>query len=163
MASLTPLEYGSVVWKGVALVGDTLDDVDEDPDMSLLEGTVTLKASPNAILVPTATPPATGLPIPIVGDVVAGILSRNGQPRVKVVATDTEVTNPTGFTYTATFDIMYDGTRVNYGPIVGIEVPSGSTVDLTLVAPTPSNGASPLLPSSYYLDPDDENVLIVNI
>lgn len=145
MASLTSLEYGSFTWRAVAIAGDTVADVDEDPDMENLTGTVTLTPVPKYLLVPGATPPATALPIPVVGTMSGGLMTKNGQPRVKVVATNSTATNPTGFTYTASFDLMYNGTRVSLPDLTGLQVGVGETVDLTSKTPSSSLAGIPII------------------
>ncbi len=135
--TLSPLVYGKVVGRFLAIVGDSNSDLDLDPDAIPLTGTVTFVPRPSSVLVQTAQPaPATVLPMTVTATLDAsGYISRNGQQGVYLVATNDPSVNPTNFTYTVNFlNFAAAGVGVSYGSF-DISVPANGTVDLALVAP----------------------------
>lgn len=135
--TLSPLVYGKVVGRFLAMVGDSTADADAFPDAVPVSGFVTFTARPSSVLVQSGVPaPATVLPFPVTATLDSdGYLSRNGARGVWLVASDDPSVNPTGFTYTVTFsNLAAAGSAVQYGAF-DISVPAGGTVDLTLVAP----------------------------
>lgn len=139
MADLNPLVYGHVVGRFLALVGDSVDAL-ENPDAAPMVGTVTFTPSIPYALVANGVPtPATVLPRPIVVTLnVDGEIEWNGLDGIYLPATDDPNLNPTDFTWQAAFDISYEGVVVPYGPI-NFQLPNGTEVDLTLVAPVASS------------------------
>ena len=131
MADLTPLTYGKVIGRFLAIIGDTAD-ASPYPDAVAPSGTITFTPTlSNFIKVSGATPtPATAvlrpIDVPIDTD---GYLSWNGQDGVHLVATDDPVI-ATEFTYTVTFNLTYEGVSIPI-PAKVINVPAGSTYDLS--------------------------------
>lgn len=136
------------------------------PDMGMILGTVTFTASTTSIAYPaTATPVA--MPT-ITANVVNGGLAPAGDPSnvngVSLPATDSASTNPTGFTWTATFNLKRADT---FAPItvapVTFAVPTGTTVVLSLTAfvgATPS-GAGPI--GGTNLLPTNADAIVSNL
>lgn len=155
---LSPLVYGKVVGKLLAGIIDS-PDVGEVPDFPPLEGRVTFTAEVPKYLVPLADPPATVVPLShdlytcVLDD--EGFLTWRGKRGVYLAAPVAGSMNPTGWTWTVSFDLTYLGTRVPMAPF-SIDVPAytpgpdeedpdtGSIglVDLTLVSPVPSSAGN---------------------
>lgn len=155
---LSPLVYGKVVGKLLAGIIDS-PDVGEVPDFPPLEGRVTFTAEVPKYLVPLADPPATVVPLShdlytcvLDGE---GFLTWRGKRGVYLAAPVTGTMNPTGWTWTVSFDLTYLGTRVpmasfsinvpEYTPGPDEEDPdTGSVglVDLTIVSPVPSSAGN---------------------
>jgi hypothetical protein len=156
MADLPPLAYGKVIGRFLANVSDG-PDIDSLPEFPPLEGTVTFTAQTPKILVAEAAPdPATVVQLP--EHYVAtldedGYLTWRNQRGVRLIAPNGD-TNPTGWTWRATFNFTYDGERVPFAAFsfpVPAYIPgpdpedpdedSTGLVDLTRVSPVPaSNG-----------------------
>ncbi|MET7752298.1 MULTISPECIES: hypothetical protein [Actinomycetes] len=132
-------------------------DIDDTPEFVPLTGTVTFTAGAPKVLVPNATPdPATYVQLPKYYECQLdefGYITWRGGRGVKLVAPN-EQTNPTAWTWKATFDLYYEGEKVEMAPF-SFEVPeyipgpdpahpdvdSVGLVDLTEVSPVPaSNG-----------------------
>jgi hypothetical protein len=141
--SLSPLVYGKVIGRYVAIIADTPADPDLDPDVLPMSGKVTITPSPSRLLVATAVPaPATVIPTPVVVTLDdEGYLSHNGDRGVYVIASDDPSTNPTAFTYRVSFDLQLGNVKVPC-PSFDIEVPAGGVVDLTKDAPVPASPGS---------------------
>jgi len=141
--SLSPLVYGKVTGRYVAIIADTPADPDLDPDVLPMSGKVTITPSPSRLLVATAVPaPATVIPTPVVVTLdEEGYLSHNGDRGVYVIASDDPSTNPTAFTYRVSFDLQLGNVKVPC-PSFDIEVPAGGVVDLTKDAPVPASPGS---------------------
>jgi hypothetical protein len=139
MADLSPLTYGKVTGRFLAVVADTAD-AGSNPDAVPLQGTVTFRASIPAALVATASPsPATVVPAPVVTTLdVDGDLSLDGVKGVYLVATDDAALNPSDFTYLVSFNLTLAGNPVTY-PSFSIAVPAGSISDLATLAPVPAS------------------------
>ncbi len=152
---LSPLKYGKVVGRLLAGVIDS-PDVGEIPDFPPLSGRVMFTASVPKFLVPLAVPPATVAPLTdtlymcVLDD--EGFLTWRGKRGVYLAAPLAGTMNPSGWTWTVTFDLSYLGTPVRIAPFA-IDVPEyiagpdeddpdeGSTglVDLALASPVPSS------------------------
>lgn len=146
--TLTPLKYGKVVGRYVAIVGDGTD-ADVYPDASALAGTITFTPSPESFTVVAANPdPVTVVPQTIVATLDSdGYITFNGQKGVWLAATDDTSTNPSGFTYTVQYNLTYSGTVVKKNKF-SISVPASDPTnpatftDLANAAPAvTSNGA----------------------
>ena len=135
MADLSPLTYGQVVGRFLAIVGDSIDSGDS-PDAVPFTGTVTFTPALTRAQVASAEPdPAVIVPMPVVVPLdTSGYLSWAGQTGVHLLATDDESINPTGFTYSVSFQLTLEGAPIPF-PVFNIEVPAGETVDLTLATP----------------------------
>lgn len=98
-----------------------------------LRGSVTLTPDSGGVRAPLE--PATYLDSVTAQLDPSGNLWFRGSVGVVLVATDDPGTNPTGFTYTASFDFRGpDGKRVVYAPF-SFSLPAGSVVDLAVAAP----------------------------
>lgn len=148
MAETLPnLTYGTVTGRFLAAVADTVDDLDKNPDGVPLSGTVKFTPSVSALLLTSSNPPITVLPAAITATLDAeGYISLNGERGVNLIATDTMDTSPTAFTYEVSFqNIRYaGGANIPY-PSFSIEVPADRLTDLTLTAPVPSSGGTPVV------------------
>ncbi|OBA62177.1 hypothetical protein A5780_19145 [Nocardia sp. 852002-20019_SCH5090214] len=132
-------------------------DIDDTPEFVPLTGTVTFTAGAPKVLVPNASPdPATYVQLPKYYECQLdefGYLTWRGGRGVKLVAPNAQ-TNPTAWTWKATFDLYYEGEKVEMAPF-SFELPeyipgpdpahpdvdSVGLVDLTEVSPVPaSNG-----------------------
>lgn len=138
MADLAPLTYGTVTGRFLAIIGDTADGL-EDPDAVPLVGTVTITPDlPYGLVINALPVPATILPRPVQITLDAnGYIEWGGNDYIKLLATDDGNVNPTNFTYTASFELTLDGVSIPYGPF-SFQLPGGTTVDLTTVAPLAS-------------------------
>lgn len=136
--SLSPLVYGQVVGRYVAIVADTPADPDLEPDVVPMSGRITLTPLPSRLLVATAQPaPVTVVPVSISAVLDdQGYLSLSGNRGVYVIATNDPATNPTSFSYRVTFELTLNGVKVPM-PSFDVMVPAGAVVDLTTVAPVP--------------------------
>jgi hypothetical protein len=155
---LAPLKYGKVVGRLLAGVIDS-PDVGEVPDFPPLEGRVMFTASVPKFLVPLADPPATVAPLSdtlymcVLDD--EGFLTWRGKRGVYLAAPVAGTMNPSGWTWTVTFDLSYLGTPVRV-PAFSIDVPeyipgpdednpddgSIGLVDLTVQSPVPSSAGN---------------------
>lgn len=155
---LAPLKYGKVVGRLLAGIIDS-PDIGEIPDFPPLEGRVTFTAAVPKFLVPLADPPATV--VPLTNDLYTcvlddeGYLTWRGKRGVYLAAPITGTMNPTGWTWTVTFDLTYLGTPVRIASF-NFQVPeytpgpdeddpdTGSVglVDLTIVSPVPSSAGN---------------------
>jgi hypothetical protein len=138
------MEYGTITGRLVAAVADTPDDPDVNPDIVPITGTVTFTPSVKAILV--ASESVTVVPVPIVASLDAnGYVSLNGVQSVTVLATNSTYYNPNGWTYRVSFDnLAANGRRVTFDPY-NIEVPVGSTIDLSSVTPVTGSTGTPIV------------------
>lgn len=155
---LSPLVYGKVVGRLLAGIIDS-PDIGEIPDFPPLEGRVTFTAAVPKFLVPLAEPPATV--VPLTNDLYTcvlddeGFLTWRGKRGVYLAAPLAGTMNPTGWTWTVSFDLTYLGTPVRISSF-NFEVPeytpgpdedepdTGSVglVDLTIVSPVPSSAGN---------------------
>lgn len=118
-------------------VSEDGSDADTDPTLTNVQGTVTFTCSAKMLRMPTKM--ATVVPLEFKGTFNAQgqlISISDGSVGIELPATDSTLFNPTGFTWTATFDLigLPDRHTVNLKPIT-FQVPEGSTVSLTAVTP----------------------------
>ncbi|MFI1914815.1 hypothetical protein [Nocardia sp. NPDC020380] len=153
MADLPPLKYGKVVGRFLANVIDG-SDIDDLPEFLGLSGTVTFTAEAPKILVAGAHPPVTYVQLPKYYECQLdqfGNLTWRGNLGVRLVA-PTSATNPSNWTWRASFDLYYEGERVpmdSFSFLVPEYIPgpdplnpdanSTGLVDLTLAAPVPAS------------------------
>ncbi|MFD4459789.1 hypothetical protein [Nocardia sp. NPDC058480] len=157
MADLPPLEYGKVVGRFLA---NTIDgpDIDDLPEFSPLSGTVTFTADAPKVLVAGAQPhPATYVQLPKHYECQLdefGYLTWRGRRGVRLVAPNAD-TNPSDWTWRVSFELDYDGDRIQLAPYnfhVPAYVPgpdpndpdvgSAGLIDLTLVSPVPASAGN---------------------
>lgn len=146
--TIPTLTYGKVVGRFLAAVADGTADTDLYPDGIPLTGTVIFTPSAPAVLVTDATPvPVTVLPAPIVTTLDSeGYISLNGVRGVFLLATDTQATNPTNFTYKVAFSkLQYAGTNTVQYPSFDIAVPAGTIRDLSTISPVPAANGAPII------------------
>lgn len=134
------LEYGKVVGKYVAYIGDLPNDVDFVPNKSPLSGTVTFSVTQSHFTADSATPPEEAVAFPITVPLDnTGRLSDQGQDGVWLIASEGNYLAPNSFTYTVSFDLNYQGKRVDR-PGFTIEVLATHTatdpLNLVTAAPT---------------------------
>lgn len=143
MANLTELSYGTVNGRFLAGIADTDADPDVEPDVVPMTGYVTFSATAGAIRVTGANPdPVTVFPQNIRADLdEEGYISIDGVRDITLWATDDPDGNPVNWQWRVAFKLSYNGVDFTY-PSFNFELPAGSTVDLTEVAPllTPSAG-----------------------
>ena len=125
-------------------VDDDGDDTDTDPEVSPVTGGVTFSASVPLIRIPGK--PATVIPLKFhaifnpSGRLVPKLGTGDG---IRLPATDSPLTNPTGFTWKVEFDIK-DATTGQPIKISSfdIQVPANATVDLTSLVPVASSAGT---------------------
>lgn len=139
------LQFGKVTGRFVAVVADSPEDSDSDPDVVPLQGVVTFTLKAPALLVPDAEPfPMTALPAPVSATLDnEGYLTLNGTRSVTLLASNGQH-NPTSTTYEVKFALKHGTISVPYSTF-NISVPAGETVNLTTVAPVPSSSGSPIV------------------
>lgn len=139
------LQFGKVTGRFVAVVADSPEDSDSDPDIVPLQGVVTFTLKAPALLVPDAEPfPMTALPAPVSATLDSeGYLTLNGTRSVTLLASNGQH-NPTSTTYEVKFALKHGTISVPYSTF-NISVPAGETVNLTTAAPVPSSSGSPIV------------------
>ncbi|MFE3196277.1 hypothetical protein ACFXHA_45280 [Nocardia sp. NPDC059240] len=156
MSDLPPLKYGRVVGRFLANIADG-PDVNDTPDFVPLAGTVTFTAGAPKVLVASAQPdPATYVQLPEYYECQLdefGYLTWRGGRGIRLVAPNGD-TNPTNWTWRASFNLTYQGKPVRLDSFAFLvppyvpgpnpehpDVDATGLVDLTLVSPVPaSNG-----------------------
>lgn len=136
------MQFGTITGRFLATVADTTADTDLDPDLLPITGKV--RFTPSMTSTVSQADGAIVLPTPITADLDAeGYVSLNGVRGIRLVATDSEGLNPTGFTYGVSFpELRYGSVSVTYRAF-NIELPAGSVVDLSQVTPVDSaNGVT---------------------
>jgi hypothetical protein len=133
------VQYGTVTGRFLATVADTTGDPDTFPDEVPVSGKVRFTPSVSAVIAETEG--AIVLPTPITADLDAeGYISLNGVRGVSLIATNSTGINPTNFTYTLAFiDLKYGTAALTYRAF-NMELPAGTTVDLSDVTPIPVSG-----------------------
>jgi hypothetical protein len=149
--TLAPLRYGKVVGRWVAIVGDSVSDVDKSPDAIPLTGTVVLTPQAPLLRVATATPvPTTAMPQEITCTVVNGYLTYGGDQFVWLLATDDPAVNPQNYTWRATVNLVNGATALNpYSFLFAVPTwdaaangGAGNPVDLTVDSPLQQDGST---------------------
>ena len=112
-------------------------DADTDPDLTVVSGDVIFTCSAPVLRMPTKL--ATVLPLEFKGEFDGqGRLVPKGSTElgIELPATDSELFNPTDFTWKVEFDLVQVENRhtVQIEPF-SFQVPEGTTQDLTLVMP----------------------------
>jgi len=140
MALPTNVSYGTVVGQFLLAYGDG-PDVDPRPDGVPAKGSIFFRPSPIKLLNPGAEPnPVTILPavVEAVLDAEGYLLGGDGERGMRLVATDDEDLNPSGWTWEVEFRLTdQDDVPVRI-PAFNIELPGETEVDLTTVSPVPS-------------------------
>lgn len=147
MALPSNVNYGTVVGQFLLAYADGID-ADVYPDGVPAKGFVYFRPSPIKLQDASASPnPVTILPavVECALDENGYLLGGDGTQGVRLVATDDADLNPTDWTWTVEFRLTdQDDVPVSL-PSFSIELPAGTEVDLTVVAPVAdSNG-------TYYL------------
>lgn len=133
-AATSFLAYGKVTDTFYGVLGDSDDDLDFDPDMSVVSGTVTFKPALTAPLLFTSAPFAAAI-VPVVGAYDSlGRLSLNGAVGVKLLSTDNPFESPISWNWRAEFNVQVGGIPVTR-PSFEFRLPGNSTVDLAVVQP----------------------------
>jgi hypothetical protein len=134
------LSYGTVTGRFILAYSDTID-AGAEPDAVPAAGSVFFTASPIFIKDTTASP----APVTILPAVVEATLNADGYicgfgttPGVNLVATDDPQGNPVNWTWSVEFRLT-DQSGIPF-PLPGFSfsLPSGQTVDLTVLSPVPS-------------------------
>lgn len=140
--------FGTVVGQFIATAADS-SDPDREPDVVPVQGTIIFTPQIPYVRNIGATPnPVTMLKVPIVG-----ILDSEGylcnpvidpetgfyQRGVPLIATDDPDINPVEWTYQVSYTLSLNGRQIVTPPNHPIVVPTGETVDLTLVGPVASS------------------------
>lgn len=140
------LTYGTVSWNVVQLLVDAPGDPDSLPEMSGVNGTVTI--APNVtgpFLATTSSPPVTIYNGPYTFSVLNGVMQdAQGNTHVNLVATDCPVINPQNWNYKATFALA-GSTRGSFT----FALPTNTNVDLTSVAPVSASAGVDVTSVSY--------------
>lgn len=135
------VQYGTVTWQAVSAVADG-PDVDGVPDAVAVTGTVIFTPSAKVLLA-TETKPVTVIATPVTYDLGLDGVLRDAQGRtgVMLVATDSPGITPTGWTWQVSYKLNKGLSRGSFS----FALPSGSTVDLTTVAPVDSSNGTPII------------------
>jgi len=135
------LPYGTVIGRFL-FVSQDRTDVDHDPDYTVVNGTVKFTCSAGTLKV--ATESLILVPLTFEADFDAEgwltpLFDTSETASIKLPATDSEIYNPTGFTWRVDFNIRdaATGNAIKI-PSFSIEVPEGETVDLADVIPVAS-------------------------
>jgi hypothetical protein len=134
------LSYGTVTGRFILAYGDS-NDSGAEPDAIPAAGAVYFTASPIFIKDVTASPAAVTI-LPAVVEATLdseGYICGYGTTRgVNLIATDDPQGNPVDWTWSVEFRLTdQDGTPVAL-PGFSFELPSGETVDLTVLSPVPN-------------------------
>lgn len=141
MTDFPDIGYGTVHGRFLAGVLDSPDS-GVAPDAEPLSGFVTFAPTASVIAVVSAAPPATFFPQPLTVKLdEQGRLSLDGSNDISLWATDDQSGNPYNWQWRVTFNLHHEGRGVFRAPF-NFELPMGSIIDLTVVAPvvTPSPG-----------------------
>lgn len=153
MPTLPPLVSGKVVGRLLAGVPDG-PDLGVAPENPPLVGQVHFRSDVPSVVVPSGSPsPAIVIPRTYTADLDAdGYLVWRGKRGIHLIAPTPATVNPSGWTWTVSFDLSHEGEIVTY-PAFHIFVPqytpgpdpddpdvgSVGLVDLALVAPAPAS------------------------
>ena len=136
-----PLEYGQVRWKAVQAVADTADG-DALPEAVPVTGSVTFDLMAPALFVPGVDPTTVFVQSHTYWFDLTGVLRDvQGRELISLIATDSETVTPTGATWRASPHLT-SGHRME--PFF-FELPAGTVVDLTEVAPVLSSTGVPII------------------
>jgi hypothetical protein len=115
------------------------DNVDPDtkPDLLVVTGKVTFTCSAVTLRMPTKLATVIPMSFDCVFDSNGNLIPDGGTGiGVELPATDSPLFNPTGFTWKVTFDLKEVATGFTVViPAFDIQVPTGTTTDLTLAMP----------------------------
>jgi hypothetical protein len=145
MALPAAVQYGTVTWTAVTAVADAAD-ADAQPDAVPVAGKVTFTPSATVLLA-TAGAPVTVIATPVTYDLDNNGVLRDSQGHtgVMLVATDSPGITPTGWTWNVSYRLNpVAGQGVSRGSF-SFALPSGSTVDLTTVAPVSASGGAAII------------------
>jgi hypothetical protein len=133
----TGIQFATATFWGNSAVGDTLDDLDRDPDMVPMRGVVSFVPNMERSTVPGAAPqPTTIFPKIIVCDLDSQgfLVDRTGSRDVRLVATgQTGVMSPPIQSYTVLFELVG---VAKFSKVVLL--PANETVDLSLAIEVPA-------------------------
>lgn len=131
--------YGRVSWRAVSAVADGTDD-DDLPDAVPVAGKVTFTPSARVLLATGATPPITVFSTSVTYELDStGVLrDSSGRDSITLLATDSPGLNPTGWTWTAEYLLNGGAARGSFA----FELPAGTQIDLTTVAPVGANNGT---------------------
>lgn len=116
-------------------------DADTDPTLQVVQGTVTFTCSAKLLRMPTKQTMLVPLEFKAKFDAQGRIVSiDDNSVGIELPATNSPLFNPTGFTWTANFDLvqMDDRHTVVIKPVT-FQVPEGGTVDLADIIPVGEN------------------------
>ena len=134
------ISYGTVTGRFILAYGDS-DDSGGEPDAIPAAGAVYFTASPVFIKDATADPAAVTI-LPAVVEAILdsdGYICGYGTTRgVNLVATDDPQGNPVNWTWGVEFRLTDQGGTPVPLPGFSFSLPSGQTVDLTVLSPVPS-------------------------
>lgn len=130
------LTYGTVSWNVIQMLADSLGDIDSDPDVSGVTGTVSI--TPNVsgpVMAALSNPPVTVFNGPYTFSISNGqMVDAAGRTQVELLATDCQVLSPGGWNYKANFTLQ-GRTRGSFN----FFLPTGTNVDLTTVTQVPAS------------------------
>lgn len=149
------VSYGTVVGQFVSSVVDTNIDPDILPDAIAMGGTITF--TPSVPYVKNILDPIN--PVTIVKTPITAILDAEGylctptiDPAtgkyargVTLVATDDDNLNPIDWTWGVDYRLTSNGKSIAGPARHYIEVPTNTTVDLTVASPVPSSTGTPIV------------------
>jgi hypothetical protein len=143
---LATLTYFTVTGTFLAALKDSVYDVDNDPELTPMCGTVTFTPvinSGDSIPAGTLTPPANLFLVPVKAQLRSGVITCNGATGVKLVA-NTAVLGLSGNLYYRVdfYDGLTAGGRVYPADTFTFQAPTtATTVDLVTVTPLPGSPA----------------------
>ena len=148
------VHYGTVTGQFIASVADSYDD-DVLPDSKPMGGQVIFTPSVPYVKNTSTTPN----PLTIVKTAITAVIDEEGYlctqsissttgkyvRGVQLVATDDPNLNPVGWVWNVEYKMTLDGRAVSGPAKHSIEVPMGSTVDLTDVSPVASSAGNAIV------------------
>lgn len=143
------VSYGTVVGRFLLAYSDGVDS-DQFPDGVPAKGTVLFTPSAPYVKDPTAVVGTTLTPVTILPATIecqldsdGYLLGSDGARGVRLVATDDPDLNPTDWTWRVDYRLTdQDGTLTRGIPTHHIELPTNTTVDLTIAAPVPAGNGT---------------------
>jgi hypothetical protein len=147
IANVENLTYGVLVGKYTRIVGDA--NLDGQEDTEPLAGTITITCDAPQVVVYTPDDASAGgytdvtpAPVTVVLD-SQGYITFDGGNGVTILATDQAYTNPTGFTYTATFALTtFDGLTPLPRKPQSFQIAGGTRVSLPGLTPVSASAGT---------------------
>lgn len=150
------INYGKVIGRFLGMVEDGID-LDDDPDLVPLTGTVTFTPAVNKVLATQEDPPVQIFPQVVKATLDSqGYLIHNFKRGIKLLSPTGDI-NPSGWTWRVSFDLRQGSNKVAAesfdielpayvpGPNVNDPDQESTAVDLSRVSPVPSSTGSAIV------------------